>query len=335
MTILVIGVGLLGSNVLRKFTDEGFDVVGLDLYPPKVDFLEEKGIRVLSGDVRDFPFLSDVVDRFKVEGIINTVMHQSLNEYSSFQITACGAANVLELAKRRNLRVINISTGVAYMARPRKPEDMLRKIKEDELSFWEESVHRPVENSDTGCYVAMKRMAEQLAVLYNMISGVDAVTVRPSWIWGPGPLSRYQLTRLSVPLLLSKALARESYAQPIGGDWKADHTYVRDLAEGIFQAYTVRPLRHRVFNMSGGRLVSLREDVEAIAKVVPGSNIVIGPGVDPKARSPFGPYPALDISRAQEELGYKPKYTIETGMAEYARWMKKQMDEGVPLTHMA
>jgi len=54
-------------------------------------------------------------------------MHQSLNEYASFQITAYGTANVLELAKR-SLRVVNISTGAAYMARPRKREDILRKI---------------------------------------------------------------------------------------------------------------------------------------------------------------------------------------------------------------
>jgi UDP-glucose 4-epimerase len=323
MTILVIGTGLLGANVLRKFAAEGYDVIGLDLYPPRVDFLKEKGIRILPGDIRDFPLLSDVIDRFKVEGIINAVMHQSLNEYTSFQITAYGTANVLELAKRRNLRVVNISTGVVYMARPRQLEDMLRKIKEDELSFWEESIHPPVENTDTGCYVAMKRMGEQLAVLYNMISGVDSVTIRPSWIWGPGPLSHYQLTRLSVLLFLSKALAGETYTQPTGGDWKADYTYVKDLANGVFLAYTVRPIKHRVFNMSGGKLVSLREEAEAVLKAVPGSKIEIGPGTDPKARSPFGPYPALDISRAQEELGYRPEYTIETGMMEYAKWMKK------------
>ena len=32
---------------------------------------------------------------------------------------------------------------------------------------------------------------------------------------------------------------------------------------------------------------------------------------------------ALDISRAREELGFEPRYDIETGIQKYAEWMKK------------
>ena len=32
---------------------------------------------------------------------------------------------------------------------------------------------------------------------------------------------------------------------------------------------------------------------------------------------------ALDITRAREELGFEPRYDIETGIQKYAEWMKK------------
>lgn len=34
---------------------------------------------------------------------------------------------------------------------------------------------------------------------------------------------------------------------------------------------------------------------------------------------------ALDISRAREELGFEPEYSVEEGIAKYADWMKKVM----------
>jgi nucleoside-diphosphate-sugar epimerase len=33
---------------------------------------------------------------------------------------------------------------------------------------------------------------------------------------------------------------------------------------------------------------------------------------------------ALDISRAREELGYEPQYSLEEGIKLYADWMKHQ-----------
>ena len=35
---------------------------------------------------------------------------------------------------------------------------------------------------------------------------------------------------------------------------------------------------------------------------------------------------ALDITRAKEELGYTPRYNLETGIQDYADWIKKQVE---------
>jgi len=34
---------------------------------------------------------------------------------------------------------------------------------------------------------------------------------------------------------------------------------------------------------------------------------------------------ALDISRAREELGFEPKYSVEEGVQKYARWLEKKL----------
>ena len=97
-----------------------------------------------------------------------------------------------------------------------------------------------------------------------------------------------------------------------------DMTYVRDLADGIYRAMTVRPIAHRVFNLTSGVQRRREEVAEAVRRRVPGARITLGPGLPARAHL-RGP---SRLERARAELGYAPRYTLESGMDDWLRWLK-------------
>lgn len=55
---------------------------------------------------------------------------------------------------------------------------------------------------------------------------------------------------------------------------------------------------------------------------IPGAQIEVGPGLDPRGLGPRGYY-ALDISRARRELGYEPLYDPEKAARDWAEWTER------------
>ena len=51
---------------------------------------------------------------------------------------------------------------------------------------------------------------------------------------------------------------------------------------------------------------------------VPGARITLGPGIPPRAHL-RGP---SVLDRARAELGYEPRYTLESGMDDWLAWLK-------------
>jgi len=76
--------------------------------------------------------------------------------------------------------------------------------------------------------------------------------------------------------------------------------------------------------IGGGKLYKLSEIAIAIKEVVDNADIELGPGYSEvllKQTVIRGPG---DITRAKNELGYRPKYSLKKGIKEYANWLKKQ-----------
>jgi len=73
-----------------------------------------------------------------------------------------------------------------------------------------------------------------------------------------------------------------------------------------------------VYNIGGGRPLTLRAAADAVRRVLPSARIEVGPGV---AGAPDGQahHPPLDITRARAEIGYEPQFTLDQGIADCAR----------------
>jgi nucleoside-diphosphate-sugar epimerase len=253
---------------------------------------------MVEGDIRDFDRVRAAVEECRAEAIVHAaaVIRQddgANDPMRMYRINVDGTIAVLEAARARGARVVYVATATLY-----GQHADLHPLSEDE---------RP---EPVGIYDTTKLMAETMAITYHKVYGLDTVSVRPGYVWGPGSSTG--------GYFMDQVWAGQAVAQPQGADLPMDMTYVRDLADGIYRATTVRPIQHRIFNITGG--VQYRRDqvAEAVRQRVPGAQITLGSGIP--ARAHLRGRSVLD--RARAELGYEPRYTLERGMDDWLAWLK-------------
>lgn len=314
------GSGVVGIHTIRALAAAGRHVVGYSTSgaPPHADWLLDDlaaRVRFVQGDLRDFDRLEEVVERFEIEGIVHAAALTGENQARSrpravFAVNVGGTANVLEVARLRDpRRVVYLGSASEYGRRPD-----LRPIGEDELNV-------------EGLYAETKYLGHRLGQRYRAIYGLDVLTVRVSSAYGPG--ARFNPYRGIVGNTLMAHLCRAAArGEPIriegGGDYPRGWTYAADTGQGVALAYLAERPAHRVYNVASGRSYVVAEVVEALRRVEPSAQVEVGPGqfeADPfQAGNLRGP---LDITRAREDLGFEPRYSLEDGLRAYVDWWRQ------------
>jgi nucleoside-diphosphate-sugar epimerase len=290
------GAGFVAAHLARRFAAAGVGVRLADVRDPgpEVAPFFPPGVGRVRADVLDAAALAGAADVPGLEGIVHTAAvvgpgPARADPARATAVNVLGTQRVLDLVRERGLRLTYLSTATLYGTRPD-----LERLSED-------APPDPVSHYD-----ATKLMAEVLVRSYVRDFGVDATVVRTGFVYGAGSgIGEYFLPRV---------LRGEAVSEPAGGAHPCDFTYVADLADGLFRAHTTRPLRHRLFNVTGGVLRTRGELADAVRAAVPGAAIALGPGTDP-ARHLRG---ACDLSRARAELDYVPRFTLEAGIAAWA-----------------
>lgn len=303
MRVLITGgTGFVGSFTAAEFVAQGNQVVCLDRrIQPTAGFpAGHPDITVIEGDILDTARLHDVIREHRIEAVAHTAAVISQTDGAAdpewmYRINVTGTLSVLEAVRAARLRMVSVATATLYGMHPD-----LHPLTEDA---------RP---DPVGIYDTTKLMAETLAITYHKVYGLDIVAVRPGYVYGPG--------NSTGGYMLDRVFAGEAIDQPIGADLPMDVTYVKDLARGIYLAMTVRPLVHRIFNITGGVLRRRGEVAQLVRQFVPDAQIHLGPGIPPTAHL-RGP---SDLTRSRDELGYVPRYSLEEGMADWFAWLQRQ-----------
>ncbi|MFO1126738.1 MAG: SDR family oxidoreductase, partial [Methylocystis sp.] len=203
-------------------------------------------------------------------------------------VNVMGTSRLLELARERRFRIVNVSTATLYGHRPDlKPLD--ESEKPDPVSI----------------YDATKLMAETLCDAYRKTFGIVAASIRTGFVYGFGS----RIGQYFVP----SALAGESVREQVGGDHPCDFTYVVDLARALVDAAEKPFLPEPVYNVSGGVLKLRRDFAAAVRQAIPGADIDAGAGVDP-ARHLRGP---SILDRAGRDFGFAPRFSLAQGVADW------------------
>ena len=163
-------------------------------------------------------------------------------------------------------------------------------------------------------YAATKKSGEVLGHVYHKLYDIDMIQLRFFTVYGPKQRPDLAIHKFTKMILEEKSI-------PFYGDGntKRDYTYIDDIVDGILKSidYLFKNKNvYEIFNLGESHVVSLKEMVETIEKVL-GKKAVLD-------KQPMQPGDVektyADISKAKEILGYNPKTNFEDGIKKFVDW---------------
>lgn len=167
-------------------------------------------------------------------------------------------------------------------------------------------------------YAASKIGADKAAESYYNTFNLPAVTLRPFNTYGPR-----QSARAIIPTIISQALSdaaeiRLGSLTPI-----RDLTFVRDTVHGFILAALASGAAGEVFNLGTGNGVSIGELVDIIQNLAGTNKPVITDQERIRPEHSEVMHLLSDNTKAMRTLGWKPRYSLEEGLAETIDFVKK------------
>jgi UDP-glucose 4-epimerase len=316
MRVLITGgMGVIGAEASRKFVREGHRPVLYSRHRDESlirDVVDKVDIEL--GSILDRARLAEVFKSRGITHVVHTAAYISAlsakHPAESVEINVMGTVNLLETARAANVeRVVYTSAKGVYgpfIGDYGAPTYKL--ITEDQ----------PKEPKRI--YDSAKLMGEN-ATLYWGTLGLDVVVLRFATTYGPGKTARHGNMGVT-----SQIIERPASGQPFhlaqGGDERDDFIYNKDSALGIYLATMAKNLNSRVFNIGTGVGVTLKDVAAILRRHLPDAVIEVGPGLNFLGAA-YPMYGIYDISRARNELGYRPQFDLERGVADYLESLQR------------
>lgn len=308
MILVTGGLGFIGSHTVQALLAAGEECVLVQRRPaelPPGRF--DAPVAVERADITDLSALLDVGRRHKITGIVHLAGSMPWPPNSDQPVDAArkaigGLLNVLQAAQDWGVERVGVASTIGVYGGAEGPftEDM------------------PLPMSSPHLIPTFKKIGELLNAHLADATGIDVVNYRISGIWGPldphGPLF------FAAPELI-RAAARGTEPDlsplrvPAHAEDALDLCYVKDAGRAIALLQLADRLNHRTYNVASGRATSNAEVIAAIRTVVPDARIELPTGGATTQNH-------LDITRIQQDTGYRPAYDTERAAADYIAWLR-------------
>jgi len=321
MKLLVTGgAGFIGSAVVRQAMTRGHDVVNVDALTYAACLENVASVAHMPGyafeqaDIRDRAALDRIFQNHKPDAVMHLAaeshVDRSIDSPGAFiETNVNGTYNMLEAARE------------FWVAQGKPDTFRFHHISTDEVfgslgptgQFTEDTPYDP-----RSPYSASKAASDHLVRAWHETYGLPIVLTNCSNNYGP-----YHFPEKLIPVVILKALAGAPL--PIYGDGSnvRDWLYVEDHADALLTVLMQGKLG-RSYNIGGENERSNLELVQTLCEILdrlrPGNApyseqitfVTDRPGHDARY--------AIDPTRMQTELGWRPSVTVEEGLEKTVQW---------------
>ena len=312
MKILVTGgAGFIGGNFVHYMVENHPEdmIVNLDLltYAGNLETCKpvegKPNYKFVKGDIADREFIFDLFKKEKFDVVVNFAaeshVDRSIEDPEIFVKTnVMGTTTLLDACNEFGIkRYHQVSTDEVYGDLP---------LDRPDLFFTEET---PLHTSSP--YSSSKASADLFVLAYHRTFGLPVTISRCSNNYGP-----FQFPEKLIPLLINNCLAHNDL--PVYGDGLniRDWLFVEDHAKAIDMVIN-NGRDGEVYNVGGHNERTNLEVVKTILKALGKPESLIKFVSDRKGHDMRY---AIDPTKLETELGWKPKYTFDTGIPQTIDW---------------
>lgn len=285
------GAGFVGRHLVKNLVEKR-GIPRKNIFIPRSSELDLK----IKKDAEKAVKGQDIV--FHLAALSGGIGFSRANPGRMFYDNAIMALNIIEASKLRGLeKFINIGS---YNEYPEKAQIPL-----SEESLWDglpEFSLRP--------YGMAKKMALMQLQTYRQESGFNGIHLIMASMYGPG---YDQNSTNLIPLLINQINDAKKNNTPIIG-WGTgratrDFLYVEDAVEGIILA-AENYNKAEPLNLGGGKEVPVKELIETLCELMDFRGELKWDSSKPEGQLRY----VMNISRASQEIGYKPMTDLKQGL---------------------
>ncbi len=327
-TVVVTGAaGFIGSYLSKNLldSDSSLKIIGIDCITDYYDVsLKEERLNMLSnygdrfnfikGDISDKSLIDEIFSKYKPDVVVNLaaqagVRYSITNPDAYIKSNLIGFYNILEACRHNPVKhLVFASSSSVYGTNKKVPYST------------EDKVDNPV-----SLYAATKKSNELMAHAYCKLYKIPATGLRFFTVYGP--MGRPDMAYFKFTNKLVKGEPIEIYNM---GDMYRDFTYIDDIVKGIVNVMQKSPdetedgAPYKIYNIGNNNPESLMYFVETLEKCLINEGIISEPGK--KVLLPMQPGDVYqtyaDVKELEKDFGFKPSTSLETGLANFAKWYK-------------
>jgi UDP-glucuronate 4-epimerase len=331
MKVLVTGTaGFIGSHVALKLLERGDQVIGFDSLNDYYDVnLKKARLARFAEHPRYTHIHADLADRAAVESAFATHKPQRV-------INLAAQAGVRYAAQNPHIYVASNVTGFLHILEGCRQHAVEHLVFASTSSVYGANTAMPFSEHQSAehpltLYAATKKANEQMAHSYAHLYGIPSTGLRFFTVYGP-----WGRPDMALFLFTKAILAGEPIQVFNHGKHKRSFTYVDDIVEGVVRTLDKVPGKnadwngaapdpassgvapYRLYNIGNEQPVELLHYIEVLEQCL-----------GRKAQMTMLPLQAgdvpdteADVTELIQSVGYAPKISVATGIANFVSWYR-------------
>ncbi|MBN1855912.1 MAG: NAD-dependent epimerase/dehydratase family protein [Dehalococcoidia bacterium] len=303
-SLITGGFGFLGRCLALQLLKEGHEVTLFDIVSDD-SFLQRAGggLKSVRGTLSDWSQVMGVVHDVRPDSLFHSGAAlppaSEISPQTAFQANVVGTFNVLEAARLCETGMVVYASTMTSFG-PDTPPLVPNDFAQHPLSM----------------YGTTKVCCERLGEYYYRHYNLDFRTVRLPAVFGVGRAAAAGWTAYT-SVAIEEAARGRPYVIRASEETTTDILYVEDAARAMIDLASAEPSRltARCYNLHG-HLVTARELVDAIKKVIPEAVLSFAPdaaivdGIKTMPRQ-------LDDSLARKDWGWQPGHDLHEAIADF------------------